>query len=185
MYYFRDSVILRNPDYTIYSDTLQYQTATRVAYFFGPTRIVGDSSYIYCEKGWYNTLTNKSMLKEKALVRNKNQTIEGDSLYYERESGFGEGFGSIRLTDEEQNVILQGNHAVIHQKDDRAMLTDSAVFIYITTEDSVYIHADTLRTLPDSAGHRQIKAYYAVRLFKSNLQGVGDQAFQATSSLVR
>ena len=80
MYYFRDSVILRNPDYTIYSDTLQYKTTTKVAYFFGPTEIIGDSSYIYCEKGWYNTETNKSMLKQKALVRNKKQTIRGDSL---------------------------------------------------------------------------------------------------------
>ncbi len=32
MYYFRDSVVLHNPDYTIYSDTLQYHTATRVAF---------------------------------------------------------------------------------------------------------------------------------------------------------
>ncbi len=86
MYYFRDSVILRNPDYTIYSDTLQYKPPPRLLIFSGPPRIIGDSSYIYCEKGWYNTETNKSMLKQKALVRNKKQTITGDSLYYERET---------------------------------------------------------------------------------------------------
>jgi lipopolysaccharide export system protein LptA len=80
MYYFRDSVILRNPDYTMYSDTLKYNTTTNVAYFFGPTDIIGDSSYIHCEDGWYNTETNKSMLKEKALVKNKKQIIKGDSL---------------------------------------------------------------------------------------------------------
>ena len=66
MYYFRDSVVLRNPDYTIYSDTLQYHTPTKVAYFFGPTEIIGDSSYIYCENGWYNTETDKSHAEGKS-----------------------------------------------------------------------------------------------------------------------
>jgi lipopolysaccharide export system protein LptA len=184
MYYFRDSVILRNPKYTIYSDTLQYQTVTRVAYFFGPTEIVGDSNYIYCEKGWYNTESNISMLKQHALVRNKKQTITGDSLYYERETGYGEGFSNIELLDKEQNVILRGNHALIHQKEDRALLTDSAQFIFITREDSVFIHADTLRAIPDSAGRKQLKAYYNVRLFKPNLQGVCDSLYYSTSDSI-
>jgi hypothetical protein len=184
MYYFRDSVILRNPDYTIYSDTLQYNTDSRVAYFFGPTEIVGDSSYIYCEKGWFNTETNKSMLKHKALVRNKEQTITGDSLYYEKDSGYGEGFGNIELDDKGQNVILRGNHAFIHQNEDRALLTDSALFIYITDEDSVFVHADTLRALPDSAGNRQLKAYHHVRMFKPNLQGICDSLYYSTADSV-
>jgi lipopolysaccharide export system protein LptA len=184
MYYFRDSVILRNPDYTIYSDTLQYKTTTKVAFFFGPTRIIGDSSYIYCEKGWYNTDNNKSMLKQKAWVRNKKQTIYGDSLYYERQTGYGEGFSNIKLIDEEQNIILLGNHAFINQKENRALLTDSAQFIYITEDDSVFVHGDTLRTMMDTAGFRQLKGYHNVRLFKSNLQGVCDSLYYSTKDSI-
>jgi hypothetical protein len=184
MYYFRDSVILLNPDYTIYSDTLQYRTTTKVAYFFGPTRIIGDSSYIYCEKGWYNTETNKSMLKQKAWVRNKRQTIHGDSLYYERETTYGEGFSNIEVLDEEQNIILRGNHAFINQLENRALLTDSAMFIYIMDGDSAFVHADTLRTMADSAGHRLLKGYHHVRLFKSNLQGVCDSLFYTTEDSI-
>jgi lipopolysaccharide export system protein LptA len=177
-------VVLRNPDYTIYSDTLQYNTASRVAFFFGPTEIIGDSSYIYCERGWYNTQTNVSKLKVKALVKNKSQTIRSDSLYYERETGYGEGFSNFELQDNEQNVVLRGNHAFVNQEEDRALLTDSALFIYITGEDSVYVHADTLRAMPDSAGNRQLKAYYRVKLFKSNMQGVCDSMFYSTSDSI-
>jgi len=184
MYYFRDSVVLRNPDYTMYSDTLRYHTPTNIAYFFGPTEIVGDSSYIYCEDGWYNTETDISMLKVNALVRNNKQVIRGDSLYYERESGYGEGYSHIELYDEEQNIILRGNRAVINQEEDRAMLTDSAVFIYITQVDSVFVHADTLRAMPDSAGNRELKAYYNVRVFKPDLQGVCDSLFYSTSDSI-
>jgi lipopolysaccharide export system protein LptA len=184
MYYFRDSVILRNPDYTMYSDTLKYNTTTNVAYFFGPTDIIGDSSYIHCEDGWYNTETNKSMLKEKALVKNKKQIIKGDSLYYERETGYGEGFSNIELFDEEQNIILKGDHAFINQKEDRALITDSALFIYITQDDSVYVHADTLRAMPDSAGNRQLRAYYGVNVYKSDLQGICDSLFYSTADSI-
>jgi lipopolysaccharide export system protein LptA len=184
MYYFRDSVILRNPDYTMYSDTLKYNTTTNIAYFFGPTEIIGDSSYIHCEDGWYNTETNKSMLKEKALVKNKKQIIKGDSLYYERETGYGEGFSNIELFDEEQNIILRGNHAFINQKEDRALMTDSALFIYITQDDSVYVHADTLRAMPDSAGNRQLRAYYGVKVYKTDLQGICDSLFYSASDSI-
>ncbi|MBN1791570.1 MAG: organic solvent tolerance protein OstA [Bacteroidales bacterium] len=184
MYYFRDSVVLRNPDYTIYSDTLQYHTPTSIAYFFGPTEIIGDSSYIYCEDGWYNTETDKSMLRENALVRNNKQTIKGDTLYYEKVTGYGEGYSNIEIFDEEQNIILRGNRAFINQNEDRALLTDSALFIYITKDDSLYVHADTLRSRPDSAGTRELMAYYGVRIFKSDLQGLCDSLFYSTADSV-
>ena len=72
----------------------------------------------------------------------------------------------------------------INQKEDRALLTDSAMFIYITEDDSAFVHADTLRTMPDSAGNRQLKAYHSVRLFKSNLQGICDSLFYTTSDSI-
>ena len=185
MYFFTDSVVLENPDYTIYSDTLRYHTLPKIAYFYGPTEIIGDSSYIYCEDGWYNTETDISMLKQKALVRNNKQTIKGDTLYYERQTGYGEGFNNIEVLDEEQNVILRGDHAFINQLKDSALITNNAVFIYITGDaDSVFVHADTLRASPDSAGFRELKAYYGVRLFKSDLQGLCDSLFYSTSDSI-
>jgi len=184
MYFFSDSVVLKNPEYTIYSDTLKYYTPDRTAYFFGPTEIVGDSSYIYCESGWYNTQTNISTLRIKALVQNKTQTIKADTLYYERETGYGEGFSNIEVRDDEQNVILYGNRAIIHQEEDRAMMTDSAMFVYVTDDDSVFVHADTLRAMPDSLGNRQLRAYYGVRLFKSDLQGTCDSLFYSTADSI-
>jgi lipopolysaccharide export system protein LptA len=184
MYYFRDSVVLSNPDYTIYSDTLHYYTPTHTAFFFGPTEIIGDSSYIYCEKGWSNTQNNISMLKENVLVRNATQEITADSLYYERETGYGEGYSDIEMVDKQQNVILRGNKAFINQKEDRAQITDSALFIYITKDDSIFVHADTLRERPDSAGFREFSGYYKVRLYNSDLQGICDSLFYSSSDSV-
>ena len=120
------------------------------------------------------------------MVRNDHQTITGDSLYYERETGYGEGYSDIEIIDHDQNIILKGNHAYIYQLDDRALLTDSAQFIYLTEEDSIYVHADTLRATADSMGNRLLRAYYGVRLFKSDLQGVCDSlSYTTTDSILR
>ena len=60
---FKDSVVIENPDYTILSDTLHYYTNSEISYFFGQTQIIGDSSYIYCENGWYDGLNDISQFK--------------------------------------------------------------------------------------------------------------------------
>ncbi len=184
MYLFRDSVVVENPDYTIFSDTLKYSTATNTAFFIGPTRIISDSNNIYCERGWYNTETNISLLKKNARIENPNRVLTGDSLYYERETGYGEAYSNIRLVDKEQDVILEGNFARINEKTEAALLTDSALFIYITGNDSLYVHADTLRSEPDSTGKKEFRLYYRVKMFKSNMQGKCDSMFYSSADSI-
>ena len=168
--HFRDSIIIVNPDYTVYSDTLHYQTEHKVAHFYGPTEIVGDSNYIYCERGWYDTKRDISELNRNALVENKQQTLMADSIYYNRNSGFGYARKNVVLIDNDQEAILTGERGKYYEFTEYALMTDSAVFIQITDEDSVYIHADTLLSFPDTNDNKVIQAYYGVRMFKTNLQ---------------
>lgn len=186
MYFFKDSVVIINPDYTIYSDTLEYNTELNMAYMLGPTRIISDSNDIYCEKGWYDMEKNISMLKKNAMMENSKQTLKGDSLYYERDNGFGKAFSRVELLDREQNVILKGNFAEYNEKTENSLLTDSAVFIQITDEDSIYVHADTLRSELDTTGSKLIRAYFKVMLYKSDLQGKCDSmTYSFADSVIR
>lgn len=183
---FRDSVIIVNPDYTINSDTLKYHTISKVAYFFGPTEIKGDSSYIYCERGWYNTETDISQLNRRALVRNKRQTVLGDSLYYEKHTGFGKAVNNVQIIDDENNIILKGNDAVYYENKEYARITNRAAFLQVSDNDTLYLHADTLMSELDTAGFKIIKAYFGVRIFKSNLQGKCDSlAYSFADSVIR
>ncbi len=185
-YIFKDSVVVENPDYTIYSDTLKYNTQTNTAFFLGPTEIISDSNYIYCENGWYNTETNISLLKKNAFLKNSQQTVSGDSLYYERESGNGKAFGSVEIVDLEQNVILRGNYATYVEKTEQSVLTGKAVFIQATENDSIFVHADTLRSELDTSGSKLIRAYYRVKLFKSDMQGKCDSmSYSFADSIIR
>jgi lipopolysaccharide assembly outer membrane protein LptD (OstA) len=186
MYFFKDTVIIKNPDYNIYSDSLKYNTISDIAYFLGPTEIISDSNYIYCEDGWYNTETNISLLKDNALLQNPGQTIKGDSLYYERESGYGEGYCNVELVDNEQKIILKGNFATYNQSTEDAMITDRAELIQITDTDSIYIHADTLTSEVDTSGTKIVKGFYGVKMFKTNLQGKCDSmSYSFSDSIIR
>lgn len=183
---FEDSVVVTNPDYVIYSDRMKYNTETKITYFVEPTEIFSDSSYIYCERGWYNTETDISQLNQNALVRNSRQTIKGDSLYYEKITGFGRAIENVEIIDDEQNILLTGDRGIYYENIDYVRLTEKAQFIQVTSEDSLYLHADTLLSEVDTGDTKFIKAYYGVRIFKSNLQGRCDSmAYSFADSVIR
>ncbi len=186
IFLFKDSVVVINPDYTIYSDTMKFNTETEIAYFFGPTEIVSEKNYIYCEKGWYNTLTDISELKQNAYMLSEDQEIYGDSLYYERKTGYGRARNNVQIIDEEQDILLFGDFAEYFEDPELSMLTGKALFVQAGEEDSTYVHADTLRSSIDTAGYKQIRAYYRVKLFKTNMQGKCDSmSYSYRDSVIR
>ena len=144
-YYAVDSVVLKNPQYNIYTDSLRYNTGTNISYFYGPTEIISDSNYLYCENGWYDTNKDISQFNKNAFLKKGEKTLSGDSLYYDRKLGFGEAFYDITLKDSIQNILLKGNYAVYYEIEERATITDSALMIQITDMDSLFLHADTLK----------------------------------------
>lgn len=152
----------------------------------GPTDIIGDSSSIYCEKGWYNMETDVSQLNQNAVVRNTKQTVKGDSLYYEKHTGFGRAINNVEIIDHEQDIILKGDRAIYYEQDNFAQLTEKAEFIQVNEDDSLYLHADTLLSDVDTSGAKYILAYYGVRIYRNNLQGRCDSMVYSTvDSVIR
>ncbi|NDV97207.1 hypothetical protein D0T84_20205 [Dysgonomonas sp. 521] len=146
---FKDSVILINDRFTLYSDRLKYNTDTKIADIYTPTKIVSDSGIIYTSKGWYNTETEESLLLDQSTVVNKegNRILRGDSIFYNKAKGYGEVFGNMFLQDTTKRVILRGHYGFYNELDDSALATDSAFCIEYSQGDSLYIHADTLKLI--------------------------------------
>ncbi len=175
IFFFKDSVTVINPEYTMYSDTLKYNTITEVAYFLGPTDIISEENYIYCENGWYDTRDNRSQFNKNAYLQNEGKTLKGDSIYYDRNNGLGKAFHDVILIDTTENMILQGNVAIYNEKTEYAMLTDSALMVQVDQTDSLFVHADTLLSVPDTIpDKRLIKAYYRVKFYRTDIQGKCD-----------
>ena len=185
LFHFRDSVVIHNPEYNIYADTLKYNSDTEVAYFLGPTEIISEDNYIYCENGWYDTKKNISQFNENAYLSSKGQYLRGDSLYYERETGLGKAFDDVELFDSTQNIILKGKYAIYTEEPEYALLTDSAQFMQISDEDTLYVHADTLESVLDTSGlYKILKAYYKVKIFRVDIQGKCDSLVYLESDSV-
>ncbi|MGC8823170.1 MAG: OstA-like protein [Bacteroidales bacterium] len=183
IFFFKGNVEIRNPQYTMYSDTLKYNTLNRTAYFLGPTRIISKNNLIYCENGWYNTRNNTSKFYRNAYLTGEGRYLTGDSLYYDRNKGMGKAYNKVILIDSMRKVILSGNYAYYLERPEYALLTDSAVLTLYNDKDSLFLHADSLilRTLEDSANNKLIRAFYRVKFFKPDLQGMADSAVFSTA----
>lgn len=171
---FNDSVRLENPKFTLYSDTLHYNTDTKLSTILGPSVIVSDSGVIHSSLGWYNTIDNTAMLLDRSEITSGNKILIGDSIAYDREVGFGEVFGSMSIEDTLQNVMLRGNYGYYNEKTGYAFATDSASFLEYSQGDTLYLRADTLEMITIDSTYREVKAFYGVRFFRTDIQGVCD-----------
>ncbi|MDR2809877.1 MAG: hypothetical protein LBB84_04880 [Tannerellaceae bacterium] len=171
---FNDSVKLVNPQFVLYSDTLHYNTDTKIATILGPSVIESDSGVVYSSRGWYNTDINVSLLLDQSKVVSGDRILKGDSIYYDKDRGFSEVFGNMSLRDTSQMIILEGQYGYYDEKTEYAFATDSARFMEYSRGDTLYLHADTLIMNTVDSTYRELKAYYDVRFYRIDLQGVCD-----------
>lgn len=181
-FFFREDVVLVNPDYTMNCDTLEYNTQTKISKFKGPTTIIGEDTDIYAENGWYNTDSDIAEFNKNSRVRNGDQVLTGDSLYYERTNGFGEAFRNIQVIDTVQDVIIYGHYARYVKSLGYTMITKEAVAHIIDENDTLYMHSDTMKATFDSLENtKELYAYYHMKFFKSNIQGMADSLIYSFS----
>ena len=182
---FSREVKLVNDKFTLTSDTLLYNTDTRVADIISPTVIVyEEETNIYTSRGWYNTHTEQSMLLDQSqIVHDDGKSMTGDTIYYDKRIGYGRVLGKMEMRDTVQQATLYGNYGEMWEADSRGFATDSALMVdWSDPAHYGYIHADTLFTeelhYTDSAmtdsTYRRVRAYYNVRVFRDDMQMVCD-----------
>ncbi len=170
---FKDSVVLVNPDYTMNSDTLKYFTPTEVVEIVGPTFIYSDQNTIYSEKGYYDTRTDYARLLRNNSIDGGEQKLCGDTIYYDRNLGFGEVFSGMSLVDTTNNVILSGDYGHYNEISQEALATRRALLRQVFGQDTIFLHADTLRAdpHPEEPEAKLVRAFHHVKFFRKDLQG--------------
>ena len=146
---FSEDVCLVHPNFTLYSDTLCYNTATYQADLVSPTTIYYEQeTTIYSSLGWYNTKTEHSMLLQRSqIIHSDGMTLIGDTIYYDKRMGYGHVRGHMQSVDSTHHMTLTGNKGEIWDREDRGYATDSAMLIdWSDSTNYTYMHADTLFT---------------------------------------
>jgi lipopolysaccharide export system protein LptA len=143
-YQFTKDVILVNPKYTLNTERLDFFTENGHAYLFGPSNIIGKTSKVYCERGFYDTNNDTGHFQRNAKIDYDNRTVEGDSLYFDRNKSFASATNNITVTDTINNSIAKGHYAEVWRAKDSMFITMRALAVTIQEKDSVYMHADIL-----------------------------------------
>ena len=153
LFFFKDSVKVVNKDFVLTADTLKYNSKTERVFIVGPTHIVGTTKKgtLYSEKGWYDTRTNIAELYKASRIMGKEQSLQGDTIFYSRNTGFGRARSRVLLSDTTNHVAITGRTGVYNEMTKIAFVTDSAVFMQFSKKDTLFLHADTLKSIPDVA----------------------------------
>ena len=139
--YFRYNVVLTTVDATIKTDTLKYNSGTRIADFFGPTHILGkDKDTLYTEKGNYRTITEQAYFSKNNKYTQGTKSLQGDSLFYDRIKGYGRAVKHVTFNDNEQKTTIKGDLGTYYRAEERAVVTNNAYVIMVTEE------KDTIQT---------------------------------------
>lgn len=150
--YFKKNVILtkkakeaKKPEFTINCDTMRYNTASKITYFYGPTTIKSDSNLIYCEDGWYDTEKELARFSKNSYILTDEQKMVGDSVFYDGKNNIGKALKNVQIIDTSQNSIIKGDYAIHYELTDLSIVTENAVFIKMFDNDTLFLHADTLK----------------------------------------
>ena len=172
-YQFVEDVVLVNPEYTLNTERLDFFNDSGHAYIFGPSTIVGEDNKIYCERGFYDTQEDFGHFQRNARIDYNSREVKGDSMYFDRKLNFASATNNIKVTDTINNSIVKGHYAEVWKNKDSVFVTKKALAITVQEKDSIYIHSDTLM-LTGPEEHRITRAFYNVKLFKSDLAGKSD-----------
>ena len=168
-------VVLTNDRYVMRTDTLFYNTNTHIADIVGYTTIVSDSNIIYTDNGWYNTQDDKATLYDQSLIVGKdNQTLTGDTIFYDRNTGFGEVFGNMVLTDSVKSSTITGGYGYYNEKTEDSFATKRALAMEYSQKDTLYLHGDTIKSYLLEDSSRVMCAYPSVRFYRTDIQGLCD-----------
>lgn len=147
--YFRENVVVRSKDAIINTDTMRYNSNSKVAYFYGPTNIKGGSGNLYTENGDYNTETDQAKFGKNNLYTEGSKFLRGDSLYYDGVLGNGRAVKNVVFIDTAQKIVMRGQLGVYTKATQTTVVTQNA-YIVLATEDSTSTSSDSTDLAADS-----------------------------------
>ncbi|MBN8578586.1 MAG: Organic solvent tolerance protein OstA [Cytophagales bacterium] len=173
---FKREVVGKNPDYTMESDTLQYNSSTKVIYFRDHTVVTNkDGSTAIYKSGFYNTnlkasdlTTGQMETTEYKIKGNEYQIDEIRKLYRAR--------GRVVMTSKEENLLIFGDDSFYDKQKGISKVYGNAFVAKIDDNlDTLFISADTLVSIENKdPKKKRLLAYHRVKIYRHDMQGVAD-----------
>jgi len=184
---FKDSVVLVNPDYTLESDTLQYNTQSKIAYTQGPTLITSrDGNQLTAQAGSEYLTTQQQSIFGLGTVETEKYIISADQLFLDDVQKLYRATSNVEMVSKDENVVITGDSAIYRRNLGITKVYGKAVMRRPMGMDTLFLSADTLVSVEDSIPENErILAYHDVRVYRSDLQALSDSlSYHITDSIL-
>jgi len=189
--YFIGDVKMSDPEMALATDSLLYNTQSRVSTFISPTTIRSGKSVIQTKQGYYDLNIKKAKFGGRARLQDSSSVLIANDLAFDDVSGLGEAKGDVRFTDTLQNILLFSNRVFFNKGRKNFLATEKPVMVVVQENDSIFIAADTIfsgqirdlkkdtiQKMSDTKDTlRFFSAFHQVRIFNDSLQAVCDSLF--------
>lgn len=142
--YFIGDVKMSDPEVVLASDSLLYNTTSRVATFIAPTTIKTGKSIINTREGYYDLKLKKAKLGGRSLIKDSTSTMVAEDMFIDDKTGFGEAKGNVQYKDTAQGFLLFSNRVFFNKETKNFLATEKPVMVVVQENDSIYIAADTI-----------------------------------------
>lgn len=173
---FKRDVVGVNDDYTMTSDTLQYNSKTKVILFRDHTTIKDkEGGTAVYENGFYDTTKKLSSLNQ-GEIETTTYRLVGDKYFLNDLKKFYKAKGNVVMTSKEENMIIYGDDGDYDRLNGITKVYGNAYLAKITDQtDTLFLSADTLVSIESSdPAKKKLLAYNNVKIFKEDLQGIAD-----------
>jgi len=172
---FKKNVVGVNPDYTLKSDTLQYNTTSNIIFFRAPTELTDiDGNVFNYSEGQYDTNKKKSALN-KGILETESYNLVGDKLFLDDIRRYYKATKNVVMTAKNDDIIISGEVGEYWRDQKLTKVYGNALMKQITDGDTLYLSADTLVSIDsDLDSAKRLLAYNNVKIFKADLQGKSD-----------
>lgn len=164
-YQFLDKVHIKNPDYVLDSEQVDFYAESGDAYLFGPSTITGDNSKVYSERGFFQTRESHGYFIQNARVDYDDRVLYGDSIFFDRNSNFASATNNIRVYDSINQSKITGHYAEVYKEKDSVIITKNPIIASKQDVDTLYVNADKI-VITGKPEHRIMNAYPDARFLK-------------------
>ncbi|MFY0605229.1 MAG: Organic solvent tolerance protein OstA [Cyclobacteriaceae bacterium] len=172
---FYKNVVLTSPDFVLETDTLRYNTATKIAYTYGKTSITTeDGTVLHANGGEFRTEVEESDFIQ-GNIETDDYYLEGDQLFFDEKEGYYKAISNVKMTAKDKDVIIYGDEGFYDRGTGISKVYGNTLMKRILTADTFYLAADTLVAIEsDYDSANRILAYHDVKIYKEGLQGKAD-----------
>lgn len=178
LFVFVKDVVFKDKKYTIYTDTMEYNTESRIVKFYGPTRIIGPDGVMNADEGEYNSISKISKFKGRTRINYGLYVLHADKVDYNQLLQTGFAYGNVEIFSKKDSITIFGQEA--RYKGGAKSMTKvypEALMRSISGGDTLYLSSDTLYAISDTLSlpkQQKMFAYHKVKVYNKTLQAICD-----------